>query len=337
MTGDPKVAVVIPCRNEATTIVDLLEAVERQNVRPQEIIIVDDASTDGGPAIAAQWQRAHPGMHLAIVPGPGAGVAAAMNAGIAATLADVIVRLDGHCRPEPHYVERCLEVLAKPGAGLVGGAWTIEPGAPGLTAAGIAAVLSHPFGSGGADYRRPRPNDAPEPRSVDTVPFGTFRRQLWVRLGGYDESLLRNEDYDFNHRVRLDGLDVILDPTITSVYRARSTFRALARQYFDYGFWKVVMLRKFPKSIRLRQLVPILLVPALVLLAALALGSQSWLPVALIAGYLALNLAGAAHASLRAGDARLMPAATIALLTLQNAWSAGAWVSLLRGARVPKR
>lgn len=93
------------------------------------------------------------------------------------------------------------------------------------------------------------------------------------------------------------------------------------------------MLRKFPASLRLRQLLPLLLVPALVMLAVWALATQSWLPLALLAAYPTLNLAGATQASLRAGDARLIPAATTALLTLQLAWSAGAWACLLRGAR----
>jgi GT2 family glycosyltransferase len=260
-----------------------------------------------------------------------------MNAGIAATDADIIVRLDGHCRPAPDYIERCLAALALPDAGVAGGVWKIEPGAPGLTARAIAAVLSHPLASGGADYRQPPRATDGGARAVDTVPFGAFRRELWERLGGFDESLLRNQDYDFNYRVRLTGLDVILDPSIVSVYKARATFSALARQYFDYGFWKVVMLRKFPASIRLRQLLPLLLVPVIAALAAWALISESWLPLAPIAVYAALNLVGATQASWRAGDARLIPAATMALLTLQSAWSAGAWVSLLRGARAPER
>ena len=331
------VSVVIPCRNESATIARLLEAIAGQDQLPDEVIVVDDASTDGTAEVVAAWRREKGKLEVRVVRGAGRGVAAAMNVGIRAAQSEIIVRLDGHCRPALDYIERSLDALTIPNAGVVGGAWAIEPGAPGLAAGGIAAVLSHPLGSGGADYRQPPRDGAKGPRSVDTVPFGTFRRDLWQRLGGFDESLIRNQDYDFNHRVRLTGLDVILDPAIVSVYKARSTFGSLARQYFDYGFWKVVMLRKFPASIRLRQLLPLLLVPALVGLIAWAFVARSWLPLALLAAYLALNLAGATQASLRAGDVRLILAATAALLTLQNAWSAGAWTSLLRGARAPQR
>ncbi len=300
-------------------------------------IVVDDASIDGTRDVLRTWGRSHPDFPLTVIDGPGCGAAVAMNAGIRAASADVIVRLDGHCSPASDYVANCLKALTRPEAGVAGGVWTIVSGAPTMMARGIAAALSHPLGSGGADYRRPPAMHRPGTRITDTVPFGTFRRELWERLGGFDESLIRNQDYDFNYRVRLAGLDVILDPAIASVYKARSTFGALARQYFDYGFWKVVMLRKFPKSIRLRQLLPMLLVPAVGGLMVWAFIAPSSLPLALLATYLALNLAGATQASLRAGDARLIPAATAALLTLQNAWSAGAWASLLRGARAPKR
>ncbi len=330
---------VVPCRNEAQTIARLIDGLAAQTRLPDETVVVDDASIDGTGGVVATCANRHPGLGVRLTSGsgPGRGAGAAMNAGIAAATSDMIVRLDGHCQPAADYIERCLAALSRPNAGVVGGVWSIQPGSATGVARGIAAVLSHPLGSGGADYRRPSGDASSGPRTVDTVPFGAFRRELWERLGGYDESLIRNQDYDFNYRVRLTGLDVILDPAIVSVYNARSTFAALARQYFDYGFWKVVMLRKFPASIRLRQLLPLLLVPALVGLIAWAFLAPSWPPLALLAAYLFLNFAGATHASLRAGDARLVPSATVALLTLQNAWSAGAWASLLRGASAPRR
>ncbi|MDQ3068755.1 MAG: glycosyltransferase family 2 protein [Acidobacteriota bacterium] len=326
-------AVVIPCRNEAQSICALLDALLTQGRRPDETVVVDDASTDGTAGVIGKWASANADLPITVVTGSGRGAGAAMNTGITAARASVVVRLDGHCRPARNYIEQCLLTLGnQPNVGVVGGVWQIEPGATTTAAHGIAAVLSHPMGSGGAAYRRAGdPRKSQEPSTVDTVPFGAFRRSLWESVGGFDESLLRNQDYDFNHRVRLRGLDVVLNPAIVSVYRARPTLSALARQYFGYGFWKVVMLRKFPASLRLRQLLPLLLAPGLAALAVWAGLTHALVPVLLLSAYFSLDLIGAAQAAGRAGDLRLIPFGAAALVTLQTAWSAGAWASLLKG------
>lgn len=326
------VAVVVPCRNEEHTVPRLLDAVVAQSRRPDTIIVVNDGSTDATAGAVERWAQAHTAVPVTVVNGAGHGAGAAMNAGIAAAEADVIVRLDGHCRPHADYIAHSVATLARPNAGIVGGVWHIQASAPTNTGRGIAAVLSHPLGSGGAAYRRPSTNDDRTIRTVDTVPFGTFRKSVWATVGGFDETLLRNQDYDFAYRVRMSGLDVVLNPNIISAYRPRSTFPALARQYFDYGFWKVVMLRKFPASIRARQALPIMLVPVIAALLVLALKGHVW-ALGAVTTYIVLNGAGALQASARAGDWRLTPFALAALLVLQNAWSAGAWVSLLKGAR----
>src|SRR5581483_8127497 len=199
-----------------------------------------------------RWRRAHPALPIRIIEGAGRGVAAAVNSGIAALHSDVIVRLDGHCRPAGDYVRRTAELATQPGTGVAGGAWTIRPSAATEQAAAIAIAVEHPLGSGGAAYRRP-PADSSQPaavESVDTVPFGCFRRALWQELGGLDERLWSNEDYDFNFRVRRRHLRVALDPTIRCTYYARPTVGALARQYGRYGWWKARMLRHHPESIR---------------------------------------------------------------------------------------
>jgi len=99
---------------------------------------------------------------------------------------------------------------------------------------------------------------------VDTVPFGAFRRELIDRIGLFDETLLANEDYEFNARIRQNGGTVWLNPAIRSIYFARPTFGALARQYFNYGFWKWQMLRRYPETLRWRQALPPLFVLSII-------------------------------------------------------------------------
>jgi len=129
--------------------------------------------------------------------------------------------------------------------------WMIRPGAKGWIAESIAAAAAHPLGVGDAMYRL-----AAKAGPVDTVPFGAFRRDLIEKIGGFDEALLSNEDYEFNTRVRQSGGVVWIDPQIRSMYFARATLRALTAQYWRYGFWKFKMLRRYPDTIRWRQALP---------------------------------------------------------------------------------
>ena len=217
---------MIPCRNEARSIGALLDALAIQTVQPAEILVVDDQSTDSSVAVVGEWQQHHPRAVVRVIAGSGRGPGPAMNTGIAATTAHVVVRLDGHCLPNRDYIEHSLRALADPGVGVAGGIWRVRPGAQTPVARAIAQVVSHPLGSGGARYRHPD-GLGPNAVSVETVPFGAFHRSLWKQLGGFDESLSANQDFDFNYRARVAGFDVVLDPRIQATYVARPTLRAL--------------------------------------------------------------------------------------------------------------
>ena len=291
----PSVGVVIPCRNEARWLHEVLEGLEAQEHEAHDIVVVDDASTDETARVLEE-RRGRGGLPLRIITGPRRGVAAAVNAGVTALATDIVIRLDGHCRPAPDYIARAVALVSLPDVGVAGGVWVIAPGAATLEAEAIAIAAAHRLGSGGAMYRS---SWATEPTDVDTVPFGCFRRLLWEALGGLDERLQANEDYDFNHRVRRRGLRVVLDPAMRCTYFARPTVSAVARQYGLYGWWKARMLIRYPRSVRFRQLVPALLVPALIVLVlGTVLGDgQRW--SVLLASYPVAMLAGAAHAALR--------------------------------------
>ncbi|HUR20171.1 MAG TPA: glycosyltransferase family 2 protein [Vicinamibacterales bacterium] len=319
---------MIPCRNEARSIRALLDALAGQTCQPTEIVIVDDQSTDSSAAIVGQWQREHASVALRLVPGPGLGPGPAMNTGIAAMPADVVVRLDGHCLPDPDYIEQSVRALADVTVGVAGGVWRVRAGGETAVARAIALVVSHPLGSGGARYRHPD-GPGPESMAVETVPFGAFPRTLWEQLGGFDESLSANEDFDFNYRARLAGFRVVLDRRIKATYVARSELHALWRQYFGYGFWKFRMLRKDVRAIHWRQALPMLVLPWMVA-TVVALVLWPSLGTSVAAGlYPAVLLLGALHLAVRGAGAAW---ALAALATVHLGWSAGFWRGALGGS-----
>lgn len=326
-----RLAVVIPCRNEAERLPALVHALQSQSRRPDEVVVVDDQSTDAIRPTVEGLSGRYPALAIRIVDGPGRGPGPALNAGIRTTTADVIVRLDAHSLPQRDYIQRSEHGLASEDVGVIGGVWHIEPGRETAAARAIAAVVSHPIGSGGAAYRNDRSLEPPQ-EDVDTVPFGAFRRTLWERLGGYDDSLEVNEDYDFNYRTRCLGLRVVLDRRIQSTYFARPSLGLLWRQYRRYGFWKAEMLRKDPRALAPRQVPPMALVPGLLGSVLLALAyphvSTASLPVVYPAA-MALVATGIAY---RRGVA-WMPTLS-AIVTVHVAWSLGVWEDLLlRGLR----
>ncbi len=332
MTGTPvaeaRGAVVSACRNEAGHVEHLLDALVGQTSPPSEIIIVDDGSTDGTAERIREWQAGHPSAPVQIVAGEGRGVGPALNRGISRTTAGIIVRMDGHSVPDPDYVELCLRGVAEDGVGVVGGVWRIRAGAPTSVARAIAAVVSHPLGSGGALYRHAA-TAGPDRIKVETVPFGAFRRAVWERLGGFDESLVANEDFDFNYRTRRAGLDVVLDRRIKATYIARPTLRALGRQYFRYGFWKLRMLRKDPRALHWRQVPPVFLLPWALVTVVLAAIAPSLFTGLAAAAYPLVVLLGTAQIARRGARALDVLAA---LVTVHMCWSAGFWRGVLGGA-----
>jgi len=189
-----------------------------------------------------------------------------LNRAIEDSRGDIIVRLDAHSKPYPDYVERCVTALEENRGDNVGGVWEIQPGADTWVAKSIAVAAAHPLGVGDALYRH-----AKQAAVVDTVPFGSFKRELIDRIGLFDETLLTNEDYEFNARIRQASGQIWLNPSIRSVYFARPTLQELARQYWRYGYWKWRMLRQYAKTLRWRQALPPLFVLSLIAFAVVSL------------------------------------------------------------------
>lgn len=322
----PRVSVVIPCYNEERFIGQVLENLSRQysGAGQFEIIVVDGMSTDNTRGVLAQFLLEHPNVEVRLVNNPERAIPSALNLGIAAAQGDVIVRMDAHSIPSPDYIQRAVELLRRrPEVAVVGMPWRIRPGAATLTARAIALAVAHPFGIGDAKYRVATEESASE--FVDTVPFGVFAKKLWQELGGFNEELLANEDYDFNYRVRQRGGRVLLDTSGHCAYFARATFGALARQYFRYGLWKAQMVKLHPRSIKLRQLVAPVFVLSVICLTLLGwwLKPARWLLAAVFAAYALLAFAAALQLLRRDKDARLLLLIPASFLLVHLAWGVG--------------
>jgi glycosyltransferase involved in cell wall biosynthesis len=259
----PKVSVIVPCYNEQSTIRLLLESLREQTFprAEMEVVIADGMSSDGTRDVIASFQTDFPDLSVRVVDNTLRSIPSAVNRAIESSHGEIIVRLDAHSKPYPDYVANCVSAIEAGRGDNVGGVWEIRPGADTWIARSIAVAAAHPLGVGDAFYRH-----AKHAAEVDTVPFGSFKRSLINRVGLFDESLLTNEDYEFNTRIRKAGGKIWLDPSIRTVYFARSTLRELARQYWRYGFWKWRMLRRYPDTLRWRQALPPLFVLSLAVL-----------------------------------------------------------------------
>jgi succinoglycan biosynthesis protein ExoA len=323
------VSVIVPCYNEQATIRLLLNSLYTQTYprHAMEVIIADGLSTDQTRQEIAAFQLEHEDLRVRVVENPQRIIPAGLNRAIQAAEGEYIVRLDGHSIPDADYVARCVKALSHEKGDTVGGIWVIRPRGSGWQARAIAAAAAHPLGVGDARYRL-----GGQSQYVDTVPFGAFHHTLIERVGSFDESLLTNEDYEFNTRVRKLGGKIWLDPKIRSVYFPPGTLAGLARQYWRYGFWKVRMLRRYPESIRWRQLLPPAFVLALLLSGVLSI----WHPLGRLAlgfglvSYTFVLLAAGLLAAIQKRDPAHVIGLPLAIATMHFAWGTAFLWSLLK-------
>lgn len=316
-------SVVIPMRNEGDHIRPCLEAVLGQDYPADrvEILVVDGRSDDNSREIVAEYIQQHPHLHL--LDNPKRTTPSALNIGIKAARGQYIVRVDAHTVIAPDYVRRCVELLETTAAGNVGG--RMLPVGKSFFEQAVALCTTSRFGMGDSRFHY----DTRE-QYVDTVYMGAFRRELFDKIGLFDESLIRNQDYELNYRIRKAGYKILLSPNIISHYTPRSSLTALWRQYFQYGRWKVCTLQKHPASLRWRQTVPPLFVAGLVgsLLAGLAWPPAWWLFGGVAGAYLLANLV-ASTISARRGGWRYLPVLPLVFAIIHIGWGLGFWWGII--------
>ena len=324
----PAVSVVIPARNAEASIPAALDSVLSQDYAGAvEVIVADGSDT---PATSGIVRRLYPTVRL--VPNPDRFAGSGFNRALRVAAGEVIARCDAQASFPPGYLRRAVETLQRTGAANVGGRQ--QPAGSTFFERLVAIAMSTVLGSGGARYRTGG-SEGP----VDTVYLGVFRREALDAVGGADPSLVRNQDYELNWRLRTRGETIWFDPGLKVRYRPRGTLWALARQYFDYGRWKRVVIRRHPRSLRARHLAAPLLVAGLAASALSAPTGSPWAAV-LPLSYLLVLTAG----SLAAGIRHRAPAALLlapVLATMHLSWGTGFFLPprtrgrRMRGGGVP--
>jgi succinoglycan biosynthesis protein ExoA len=283
----PFVSVVMPIRNEADFIGRSLGAVLTQDYPHEcmEVLIADGMSDDATRAIVAETAAQHPDIPVKLVDNPGKIVPKGLNLVIPQAKGEIIIRVDGHCEIEPDYVRLCVKHLLEDGVAGVGG--PIETIGRDELSQAIAEAMSSAFGVGGSAFRTIKD----KAMLVDTIAFPAYTRDAIEKAGPYDEELVRNQDDEYNYRLRSMGYKLLLSPDIRSRYYSRGSYEKLWRQYYQYGYWKVRVLQKHPLQMSARQFVPPAFVSVLLGGAILAPFSR----VFRVLWLLALGLYGAAN------------------------------------------
>jgi succinoglycan biosynthesis protein ExoA len=281
----PTVSVILPCRNEGDHIEACVSSIFGQQSAPGEIeiIVADGMSTDKTRDILERLSSQDD--RLKVIDNPERIVSTGLNAAIAVARGKIIMRMDAHTEYANDYIRQCLAVRRETGADNVGGpARTIGEGYVQIV---ISAGYHSAFSVGGARF-----HDPDYEGYVDTVPYGCWRREVFNRVGLFDEGLIRNQDDEFNLRLKRAGGTIWQSPRIRSWYRPRGSLIALFRQYMQYGYWKVRVIQKHRWAASVRHLVPGCFVFVLLVLVPTSIWwpRAAWGWMGLLATYVAANL-----------------------------------------------
>jgi glycosyltransferase involved in cell wall biosynthesis len=244
----PAVSVILPVLNEESHLESAVLSILSQNYQgPLEVILAIGPSRDHTAEIAKKLSDAD--SRVIIVQSPTGRTAAGLNLALKKSQSPVVVRVDGHAQLPSNYIALVVEILNSTGAVNVGGMMAAD-GTTRFENA-VAGAMRSPFGVGASRF-----HTGGQAGAVDTVYLGAFRRDALLAIGGFDERFTRAQDWELNFRLREKGGLVYFDPRLEVIYRPRSTIKALAKQYFEYGRWRRVVSRRHPGTINYRYLAP---------------------------------------------------------------------------------
>ena len=244
----PFVSVILPILNEENYLEAAVSSIFSQDYQGKiEVVLAVAPSRDRTREIAEQIARKN--STIVVIDNPSGKTAAGLNAALRASRGEIIVRVDGHAQLPLDYISNAVATLASTGAVNVGGVMAAE----GITEfeKSVAGAMRSPLGVGASRF-----HTGGSPGEVDTVYLGVFRRSALIAIDGFDERFTRAQDWELNYRLRKNGGKIYFDPRLHVTYRPRSTVKALAKQYFEYGRWRRVVSRRHEGTINYRYLAP---------------------------------------------------------------------------------
>ena len=293
MAHDPLVSIIIPSRNEGTSIGPCLDSIIRSHYPPNrlEVLVVDGASDDGTRALIEQYAKRY--AFIKLIDNPQKTTPVGLNIGITMAAGEYIMILSSHSKIHWNFIRQNVQHIEKTEADCVGGGIVTLPSQQDEMGLAIALSLSNAFGVGNSSFRTGVENT----KEVDTVPYGCYRKEVFHKVGLFNQHLIRNQDIEFNLRLKRQGGKILLVPGIVSYYFARSTIKALLRQSFANGFWVIYGAGFAHLPFSARHVVPMLWVGSLMTLFAAAFYHQVFIGIALLmlTLYLAVNTAVSVH------------------------------------------
>ena len=308
---NPGISVILPVLNEEIHLADAVASILKQQYSGYfEIILALGPSHDRTDVIARELAAREP--RIKLVDNPTGRTPKGLNAALAISQQPIVVRIDGHSEIPSDYLQIVVQTLRETGAVNVGGIMAAEGTT--LFESAVAAAMRSALGVGASRF-----HTGGQAGASDTVYLGAFLRSALVEVGGFDERFIRAQDWELNHRLRLQGGRIYFQPRLRVTYRPRRTLGALAKQYFEYGRWRRVVSRRHEGTINLRYLAPPFTVVgcSASLLLGLFLHSIFYIPSLIYLGFVLL-------ASLRIarGVAQLFLMPWI-LVTMHFSWGIG--------------
>lgn len=325
----PRVSVILPSLNAEDFIAQCLDSLVLNDYPRDrlEVLCIDGMSTDRTRQIIRSYSERHAWIRL--VDNPNKIIPTGLNIGLHEAKGEVILRVIAHSVYERRYISQCVDCLERYDADIVGGVWIIVPREQTWVGRAIAMALSHPFGAGNGYYKS---GVVREPRLVDVVGIGCWKRGLSERIGSFNENLARSEDVEFNARVRRAGGRILLVPSISSHYFARARLGEFARHNCVNGFWITYPLKFVRSPFSWRHWAPLIFVATVMGLAIIGAAAPAFLSgfLLVLGMYASMSIVCSVYLAIRETNVRYVFILPVVFFLLHVPYGLGSMWGLLR-------